>query len=271
MVLTFTVSFGSIYAVQTVATLSLLAAQTIAMSLHIFGRHGSVKLPFYLLYTGNIFGTVAAFMMVANGHNLLSSQEAGSANSFFTYLYFVSYVQWTIGILRSSYESRFGVENRSLIVTASGSIILSVIILVAAMSSYFAQQYMGMYLQFSMGKILTWGHTVIGLCPLMIMAVAKYSYRNLTPQNKEIVKPFSERSRSLGFFFSMLVANEIHGIVLLSYPPANWKDMFSILGVAFVIGTVIYLMAGRDIPFLQEPTYEKLVSEKKSLEGGNNE
>jgi hypothetical protein len=267
---TFSVSFKTVYAVQMVAALTFVATHIMILFLHIIACHGSAKRPTYLLFIAFIFITVSIFIMVATHHDLLSSSEVKSAVAVSTYLHNAFFAQWTISILRRNDKVRYGTEPRSMTCLSSGTVILSVTILVAAIGSYFAQQYMGMCLQYPVEKILFWGTSVISLCPITMMIVAQYSYRGLTPKEEINKKPFSERLWSLGILIVMIIACEIHGVVLLFYPPTNWKDMFSILGVGFVIGAVYYQVNAPYVPHLQEPIYEHLTSEKLPLTVGDN-
>jgi hypothetical protein len=266
---TFPINFTTVLDIQIVAFLSFAAAQIAVFSLNIFACHGSAKRPTYLSFIACIFLGAPVFIAVASRHCLISVPETKPAVALSTYLYLAVSAHSTTSIMRRDNRSRYGTEPRSITCISSGTVILSVTILVAAIGSYFAQQYMGMRLQYPMEEILSWGYGVTMMGPTAMDIVAQYSYRGLTPTEQINKKPISDRSWSLKFAIAMVIACEIHGVVLKSYPPTNWKDMFGILGVGFVIGAVYYQKVATDVALLQEPIYEHLTSEKLPLTVGD--
>jgi predicted ferric reductase len=140
---------------------------------------------------------------------------------------------------------------------------------VAAVCSYFAQQYSGIKQQYSMEEILQWGVSIFGWAPTVMMLISKQVYQGLTPK-EEVKKPNSNSVRSILLFLAMLIVCVIHGVLLLSYPPANWKDMSRIIAVGLVIGAVYNQVAVPKLDFfLNGPSFEHPVSEELKLIDSN--
>jgi hypothetical protein len=254
--------FIAVVTVQSRAALSLFAAWVAVFALHIIARHGSARPSVYLELIKSIVGVIALLIFVATEHDLLSSSEA--ERTVFIYILGASQMQLVIRRLRRLDISQFGMESR-LVNSMYGAIsVFMVTITVAAMCSYFAQQYSGMIQQYPAEKILQWGINVLLLAPIVMIIASKRAYRGLTPK-KEVKKPNSNRIRSILLFLAMLIVCEIHGVLLLSYPPENWKDMFGIIAVGLVIGTVYNQVAVPKLDFLNEPSFEHPVSENTRL------
>jgi hypothetical protein len=132
------------------------------------------------------------------------------------------------------------------------------------LTSHFAQKYGGMDQLYSIDKILQLGPFKVGWWPTMLMLARMFSYRGMTAK-KETTKSLPNRLHLMGLYLLMILACEIHAIVLSFYPPKNWKDMISILCGSFVVAAVCYKLSPVGAVFLPESSYDHLVIEKTPL------
>jgi hypothetical protein len=145
------------------------------------------------------------------------------------------------------------------------SMVTSVAVPIAAIYSYYSQQYSGIPQPYGMVELHQWGTMITGFCLMASYFIPrKLLFRGLTPK-KEIKKPFYKSMRTYGKQMGMLIICEIYARVRQSYPLKTWRDIAEILGVGFSIGTMYFQIASPDISFLQEPIYEHLLSEKPPL------
>jgi hypothetical protein len=264
MLSSYFVDFKTILAGQMEAALSLMAATAAIVFLLIFSRQGSAQHPPYFLLAASIFGVISSFIIVASRHGLLSWSKAGPVSAIFTYLFFVCGIQQLLNFARNYYTSRFSTEGRFISTLYLFIKIFTVATLMAAICSYSIQLYFSANQLYSMEHILKWGFNVLQWCPTMMMIISKVSYRHLAPK-EDIQKPNTNRSLVFGLFIVMLAVCEMHGMLLLSYPPTDWKDMAGIVAVGFVIGIVYYQVAIPKRTSSYESIYDSLASEKPPL------
>ncbi|KAH8556700.1 hypothetical protein BGW37DRAFT_473765 [Umbelopsis sp. PMI_123] len=146
--------------------------------------------------------------------------------------------------------------------------LFSVVSLMMGISSHFAQKYRGMDQLYSMEKIFQWDFNILLCWPSMVSIARSFSYRGMTPK-RQTTKSLPNRLRMFGLFFLMILACEIHAIVLSFYPPKNWKDMISILCGSFVIAAAYYKLYHAKVATLPESTYNDLAIEKTLLTDDN--
>lgn len=269
MLSSYFVDFKTILAGQMEAALSLMAATAAIVFLLIFARQGSAQHPPYFLLAASIFGVVSSFIIVASRHGLLSWSKAGPVSDIFTYLFFVCGIQQLLNFARNYCTSRFSTESRFISTLYLVINIFTVATLIAAICSYSIQLFFSVNQLYSMEKILKWGFNVLQWCPTTMMIISKVSYRHLAPK-EDIQKPNINRSLIFGLFIVMLAVCEMHGMLLLFYPPTDWTDMAGVVAVGFVIGTMYYQAAvPKHIPGC-EPIYKHLASEKLPLTNRDN-
>ncbi|KAH8556701.1 hypothetical protein BGW37DRAFT_473766, partial [Umbelopsis sp. PMI_123] len=251
----FSVDFKTFFAVQFTAEFYVLTAHAVIISLHLFFHHDSAHFRNYLLLATLIFSVMSLIMIVASQHGIISLSEEDTSGSFFTYLGIVFGVQQPIVFYRQSIVANFGTETRLIATVYSLSTLFSVVVLIVGVSSYFAQMYSRIDQLYSMGKIFHWGTTILQILPLMVQIARMLSYRGLIPTN-ETTKAFHNRLYLMGLYFLMILACEIHAVVLSFYPPKNWKDMTGMLCGSFVIGAVYYTLSPVGAAFLPESRYD---------------
>lgn len=263
------VDFETILAGQMEVALSLMAATVAFVFLLIFARQGSVNHPPYFLLAASIFGVVSSFIIVASRHGLISWSKAGPASTIFTYLFFVSGIQQLLNFARNYYTSRYSTESRFISTLYLVIKIFTVATLIAAICLYSIQLYFSANQLYSMEKIFNWGFNVLQWCPTVMMIVSKISYRQLAP-NQDIQKSNTNWPLIIGLSIIMLAVCEMHGVLLLSYPPTDWKGIAGIVAVGFVIGTVYYQAAVPKHTPGCEPIYKRLALEKLPLTNRDN-
>lgn len=264
----FPIDFATILAAQIEATFSLLTAHIAIRSLHILTSRGSVwsiiySCKFELLYR-DIY---VAFILYLSMPTLLRPGcylVTYPASTLLAYFFFVSSTQYLTDLAQDDCKVRFGTESRLITRIRSAKTYLSWIILGVAICSYIFQRYSGVNQQYSADMILLWGIAGISWYhPIMIIA-AKYSYRGMEPIDLS-EQPISNRVASISKCLTMFIACEIHGILLLLYPPASLLDMHGFLEVGFVIGAAYFKVAPPDSPIFREPTRKHPTSEKLPL------
>lgn len=117
-------------------------------------------------------------------------------------------------------------------------------------------------------KKFFWIAIVSQWCVTILKIVMKYSYRGMMAKEK-IKKTTSNRARIYGLFIAIIIVCEIHGAILLPYPPTNWTNMAGVVAVGFLIGIVYYMSAVTKHTLHCEPIDEYLTSKKLSLANGD--
>lgn len=240
------------------------AAYIAIILLHMLKNRGSRKLPTYCLLMTDCFGLISSLITVAARHNILVWSEADIASLLFLYLNTASSTENVFSRIRRSNIAQFGTDSRLISTLYFMSTVTSVAVSIAAIYSYYSQQYSGIHLLYRMAELHRWGAFINLFFVLASHVIGKLPYRGLTPK-KEIKKPFYKSLRIFGKGITMWIVCEIYAIVRQSYPLKTWRDIIEILGVGFSIGTMYFQIASPDIPFLQEPIYEHLLSEKPPL------
>ncbi|CAO3696993.1 unnamed protein product [Umbelopsis ramanniana] len=254
----------TLFAAQDITLLLSYAAYIAIILLHMLKNRGSRKLPTYCLLMTDCFGLIRCLITVAARHNILVWSEADIASLLFLILNTASSTENGFSRIRRSNISQFGTDSRLISTLYSMSTVTSVAVSIAAIYLYYSQQYSDIHLLYRMSELHQWGAVINLFCLLASYVIGKLTYRELTPK-KEIKKPFYKSLRTFGKSIAMWIVFELYARVRQSYPPKTWRDIAEIVGVGFSIGTMYFQIASPDIPFLQEPIYEHLLSEKPPL------
>ncbi|KAI9282853.1 hypothetical protein BC943DRAFT_328432 [Umbelopsis sp. AD052] len=234
-----------------------------------FDQQGSVHRPIRFLLATYIFGVIAAFIIVASQYEFYSWSKAAVISTIFIYLFILSGFGLLLGIDGKNFHTpQSGPEIRFISPLYYLIRIITMATLIAAMCSYPVILKHGATKIYFIEKKIFWIAIVSQWCVTILKMVMKYSYRGMMAKEK-IKETTSNRVRIYGLFIAMVIVCEIHGAILLSYPPTNWTNMAGVVAVGFLIGIVYYKSAVTKHTLHCETIDEYLTSKKLSLANGD--